>query len=48
MADHRIGGCRTDSAARSFLAEAEMSTVVVTIRRVCGEKPLEVVLVQGE
>src|SRR4029077_10432874 len=48
MADHRTGGCRTDSAARSFLAEAEMGAVVVIIRRVCGEKPLEVALVQGD
>jgi hypothetical protein len=48
MADHRTGGCRTDSAARRFLAEAKMGAVGVMIRRVRGEKPLEVVLVQRD
>src|ERR1700746_3021662 len=48
MAEHRTGGCRTDSAARSFHPAAEMGAVVVIIRRVCGEKPLEVALVQGD
>jgi hypothetical protein len=48
MADHRTGGCRTDSAARSFFVEAKMRAVVMIIRRVRGQKPLEVALVQGD
>jgi hypothetical protein len=48
MADHRTGDCSTDFAARSFLAEAKIGAVGVMIRRVRGEKPLEVALVQGD
>ena len=48
MADHRTGGRRTDSAARGFLAKPEMRAVIMVIRRVCGEKPLEMALVQGD
>jgi len=48
MADHRTGGRRTDSAARGFLADAKMRAVIVIIRRVRGEKTLEMTLVQGD
>ena len=37
----RTGGRRTDSTARGFLAEAKMRAVLVIVRRVRGEKPLE-------
>jgi len=48
MADHRTGDRRTDSAARGFLAEAKMRAVIVIIRGVRGEQPLEMALVQGD
>ena len=48
MADHRTGGRRTDSAARGFLVKAEMRAVIMIIRRLCGKKPLEMALVQGD
>ena len=48
MGDHLAGGRRTDSAARRFLAQPKMSSVIMVISDVLGQKPPEMTLVQSD
>jgi hypothetical protein len=47
IGDHLASRRRTDSAARRFLAQRKMSSVVIE-RDELGQKPPEMALVQGD
>jgi hypothetical protein len=47
IGDHLASRRRTDSAARRFLSQPKMSSVVMIVRDELGQKPPEMALVQG-
>ena len=48
IGDQRAGRRRTDSASWRFLAQPKMSSVVMMVSDVLGQKPPEMALVPGE
>jgi hypothetical protein len=48
IGDHLASRRRTDSAARRFLAQPKMSSVVMIVRDELGQRPPKMALVQGD